>query len=300
MTPSERAPRDGLVYGVLAYGMWGFFPLYWAMLKAAGSVEVLAWRIGGTFVFLSLAIVALGRLRLLRALTRRQVALLAAASVMVTCNWLVYIWGVMNEHVVETSLGYFINPLMTVALGVVVLRERLWPAQVAALALATVAVVGLTVELGRLPYLALVLASTFAGYGLVKKRAAAPPLLSVWLETAFMAPLALSWLGWLHAEGAASFGQHGAVHDGLLLGAGVVTALPLLAFAAAANRVPLTLLGLLQYLAPTLQFACGVWLLHERVSPARWAGFGLVWAALLVFTADSLWRARRTPRVSTP
>jgi len=290
----QRPPRDGVVYGLIAYVMWGFFPLYWALLRGTPATEVLGHRIVGTFVFLLGLLVVTGGLRATWALTGRQWALLGLAGALVSSNWLVYIWGVQNEHVVETSLGYFINPLVTVALGVVVLGERLRRAQIAALVIAGVAVVGLTFELGRLPYIALTLAVTFALYGLVKKRVGAPPLVSVWVETAFVVVPAAGWLAHLRADGLDTFLRTTATHDLLLLGAGVVTALPLLAFAAAANRVPLIVLGLLQYLAPVLQFLCGVVVLGEAMSGARWAGFSLVWLALIVFTVDA-WRATRRP-----
>lgn len=294
----EQGARDGIVYGVIAYAMWGFFPLYWAMLRDTPATEVLGYRIVGTFVFLLGLLVVTGGMPAAWRLTGRQWALLGLAGGLVTCNWLVYIWGVQNRHVVETSLGYFINPLVTVALGVAVLEERLRRAQIAALAIAALAVVGLTVEVGRPPYIALTLAVTFAVYGLVKKRVGAPPLVSVWVETLFVVVPASAWLAHLHATGADTFGRGAVGHDLLLLGAGVVTALPLLAFAAAANRVPLTVLGLLQYLAPVLQFLCGVAVLGETMSAARWAGFGLVWVALAVFTVDA-WRATRRSRAAS-
>lgn len=289
---STETHREGMAYAVASYVMWGFFPLYWAMLRHVPATEVLAHRILGTFVLMSIVLVVSRRLPALWALTGRQWALLAVASVLVTTNWLVYIWGVQNDHVVEASLGYFINPLVTVALGVVVLGERMRKAQMAALALAGLAVLGLAVEIGRVPWIALVLAFSFALYSLVKKKAGAPPRVSVLVETAFFAGPAAAWLWHLGRTGADSFLAGSPGTDLLLLASGAVTAAPLLAFAAAANRVPFTALGVLQYLSPSLQFLCGVLILGEHMSAARWAGFGLVWAALIVYTAEGFWRGR--------
>jgi len=285
---ATATPRDGVVYGLIAYVMWGFFPLYWALLRGTPATEVLGHRIVGTFVFLLGLLVVTGGLRAVWSLSGRQWALLGAAGALVSVNWLVYIWAVQNAHVVETSLGYFINPLVTVALGVLVLGERLRHAQIAALVIASVAVLAITLELGHPPFIALTLAFTFAAYGLLKKRVGAPPMLSVWIETAYVVVPAAGWLLHLHGAGVDTFGRGPLRHDLLMLGAGVVTPLPLLAFAAAANRVPLTVLGLLQYVSPVLQFLCGVAILGEAMSGARWAGFGLVWVALIVFTVDGL------------
>lgn len=282
-----------MLYALVAYGLWGVFPLYWAQLKAASAPEVLAHRVAGTFGLLLLWLIVTRRLRLLRGLTGRRLRLLAGASALVTLNWLTYIWGVQNGHVVETSLGYFINPLVSVALGVGVLGERLRRAQVAALILAAVAVGVLALHHGRVPWIALVLAFSFAGYGLLKKQAAVAAVPALAIETAFVAPLAVGWLIWLHLQGADTLFRVSVRHDAFLLGAGLTTAVPLLAFGAAANRVPLSTLGLLQYLAPSIQFLCGVFLLGEAMSPTRWAGFGFVWLALALYAGEGLLRARR-------
>ncbi len=275
-----------------AYGLWGFFPLYWALLKSSSAPEVLGHRITGTFALLAVWLLVRGRLGRIRAVTRRQLALLAGASALVTVNWLTYIWAVQNGHVVETSLGYFINPLVSVALGVGLLGERLRRAQVVAMGLASVAVGVLAVDHGRVPWIALVLAFSFALYGLLKKKAGVPSVAALTVETSFVAPLALGYLVMLRAQGQDTLFRLDWQHDALLLGAGLVTAVPLLLFGAAANRVSLSSLGVLQYLAPSIQFVCGIALLGETMSATRWAGFGLVWVALALFVWDGLRGAR--------
>ena len=293
-----RESRRGTAYGVLAYLLWGLFPLYWPLLAPAGALEVLAHRVLWSLV------VVLVLLQVTRGWSavgdvvrdRGRLAKLAAAAVLVSINWGTYIYGVTSNHVVETSLGYFVNPLVSVLLGVVVLGERLRPAQKFAVAAALVAVVVLSIENGRPPWIALVLAFSFGFYGLLKKQAgvAAVPALAV--ETAVLAPVAALFLTGLGVTGRATFTGHGLGHPLLLALAGVVTAVPLLAFAGAANRVPLSTLGVLQYLAPTMQFLLGVLLFHEPLGLARLLGFCLVWLALVVFTADLLGERRRQTR----
>lgn len=281
--------------GVGAYVIWGLFPLYWPLLEPAGAVEILAHRIIWSAVCMAVVLVALRRLPALRTLLRdrRRVAILAAAAVVITVNWGTYIWGVNNGHVVEASLGYFINPLVTVALGVVVLGERLRTAQWVAVAIALVAVVVLTVDYGRPPWIALTLAATFATYGLAKKQAATGAFESLAVETTLLTPFALAYVAWLALTGASTFGTEGAGHALLLVIAGVLTAVPLVLFGAAATRMSLVSLGLLQYLAPILQFSIGVWWFHEAMPPARWAGFALVWVALVLFTTETMVHRRR-------
>jgi len=293
----QGTQRPGLAYGAGSYLLWGLFPLYWPLLEPAGAGEVLAHRIVWSVVFVAGLLVLRGRWSWVRGLGAGRTALLGVAAAVVSVNWLGYIWGVSNGHVVETSLGYFINPLVTVLLGVLVLGERLRPVQWAALGLGAVAVVVLTVDYGRPPWLALMLAFSFATYGFVKKKVAIGAVESLGVETALLALPALAYLGWLTVAGQATFGTEGGGHVLLLVLAGPVTAVPLLLFGAAARRLPLSLLGLLQYLAPVLQFAFGVLLFHEPMPPARLAGFALVWAALVVLTADGLRAARRTRRL---
>jgi chloramphenicol-sensitive protein RarD len=290
--------RRGTLYGVAAYGLWGLFPLYWPLLEPAGAVEILAHRIVWSLVVVVALLALGGRVAALRRLGRRAYVLLSLAAVVITVNWGTYIWGVNNEHVVETSLGYFVNPLVTVLMGVVVLHERLRPAQWGAVALATVAVVVLTLDYGRPPWIALALAFSFATYGLLKKKAGVGAAESLAVETGVLVLPAAAFLVWLSSRGAGTFGTEGLGHAVLLAGAGLVTAIPLLFFSAAATRVPLTTLGLLQYLAPTFQFAIGVFLYGEPLPPVRLVGFVLVWAALAVFTVEALEHRRRQIRLA--
>jgi chloramphenicol-sensitive protein RarD len=290
--------RHGLLYGVAAYGLWGMVPLYWALLDAPGSIEVLAHRIVWSLLVVAVLLAVGGGFRRVWALDRRSYLLLGGAAVVVSVNWGTYIWGVVNGHVIETSLGYFINPLVTVLMGVVVLGERLRPVQWAALGLAGVAVLILTIDYGRLPWIALVLAFSFATYGLIKKKANVGAVESLAVETAILFLPALGYLVLLGVTGVGAFGQRGIDIDLLLIAAGLVTAVPLLFFGAAAIRIPLTTLGLLQYLAPILQFALGVLVFREAVPPVRLVGFMLVWAALAVLTAEALANRRRRLRTA--
>jgi chloramphenicol-sensitive protein RarD len=296
VTESSR----GFALGAAAYTMWGLFPLYWPLLEPAGAVEILAHRVAWSMLTMLVLVVAVRRTRRLREMladprTRR---ILSVAAVVIAVNWGTFIWGVNNGHVVETSLGYFINPLVTVLMGVVVLSERLRPLQWAALGIAAVAVVGLTVEYGRPPWVALVLAFSFGTYGLAKKKADAGAVESLTFETLVLAPVAVGYIGFLVLTGASEVGPNGAVHLVLVAGTGLLTAVPLICFGAAATRVSMTTLGLLQYLAPTIQFALGVFLFHEAMTTMRWAGFGLVWVALAIFTVESLNHRRRSLRLA--
>ena len=287
--------RRGFLLGVAAYVMWGGFPLYWPLLEPAGAFEILAHRVVWSVVVMAVLVVTLGRVGSFRAMVadRRTFALLATAAVVVTCNWATYIWGVNHGHVVETSLGYFINPLVTVLMGVFVLGERLRQLQWVALGVAMLAVVVLTVDYGRLPWVALILAFSFGSYGLCKKQANAPAIESLALETALIAPFAGLYLSWLALHGESTFAAHGVGHALLFTTTGIVTAVPLMCFSAAATRVSLVTLGLLQYLAPVLQFALGVLWFHEDMPAGRWAGFVLVWVALAIFTVESMRHRRR-------
>lgn len=282
--------RRGFLVGAAAYAMWGLFPLYWRLLEPAGAVELLAHRVFWSLVTM-LALVAVvrrwGQLRALFA-DRRTLAILTVAAVVITVNWGTFIWGVNNDRVVETSLGYFINPLVTVLMGVVILGERLRPLQWAALGLAALAVVGLTVEYGRPPWVALVLAFSFGSYGLAKKKADTGAVESLTVETIVLAPFAVAFLAWLSATGRSTFTGYGAGHTALIIGTGVVTVIPLICFGAAATRVSMTTLGLLQYLAPTIQFALGVFVFGEPMPTLRWVGFAVVWLALAIFTVEAV------------
>jgi chloramphenicol-sensitive protein RarD len=287
--------RRGLVMAGAAFTIWGLFPLYWPLFEPAGAEEILAHRVLWSLVAMAVLLLATRRLSALRAIwaSRRLRLLMIAAGLLIGVNWLTYIWGVNNGYVVETSLGYYINPLVTVMLGVLVLGERLRRMQWAALAIGLVAVVVLSVGLGRAPYIALILAVTFGSYGLTKKRAGVGPTEGVTFEALVLAPLALVYLVTATAVGSAESWSQGPWHVVLLSTMGVVTALPLLLFAGATNRISLTSVGLIQYVTPTLQFTLGVTVFAEDMPMARWAGFVLVWVALAVLTADSLAAARR-------
>lgn len=294
---SEPEFRRGIADGVVAYLLWGLFPLYWPLLEPASAIEILAHRIIWSLVLVAALLgVTHGwaATRTAIADTRRS-RLLALAAIVVTVNWGTYIWGVNSHHVVETSLGYFINPLLTVLLGVIVLGETLRRAQWVAVVIASVAIVVLTVDYGRLPWIALVLATSFALYGFLKKRAGVGAVESLAIETGVLAIPALITLAIITARGQLVFGSHGAGNTALLVGTGAVTAIPLLFFGAAMRRLPLSVVGLLQYLAPVLQFAVGVGIRHEPLPPARLAGFALVWLALLILTVDGLRSQRRAP-----
>lgn len=290
-------------FGFAAYFLWGVFPLYFRALDASGALEILLHRILWSLVILAVVVAAVRATRVdLRAVLRRPrtVALLAAAAFALSLNWGIYIYAVNSGQVVEAALGYFINPLVTVALGVAVLRERLRRAQWAAVGIGALAVVVLTVDYGRPPWIALFLALSFGCYGLVKNRVGGSvgALSGLTTETLVLGPVALAVLAWYEAAGRGTFTVDAPWQALLLASSGLVTVGPLLLFAAAARRVPLTTMGLLQYLTPMLQLLCGVLLLGEYVPPARWVGFGLVWLALVVLTADSLRAARRAVRAA--
>jgi chloramphenicol-sensitive protein RarD len=288
-----------VILGLAAWILWGFFPLYWPLLEPSGAVEILAHRIVWSMVVMLGVVLATRRRDRLRATLadRRTRRLLAVAALLITVNWGTYIWGVNHHHVVETSLGYFINPLVSVLLGVVVLGERLRPLQWAALGLAGAAVLALTVEYGRPPWVALVLAFSFGSYGLAKKKANAGAVESLVVETLVVSPLALGYVVFLMSTGASTFGGHGAAHVLLLAGTGVVTVIPLLCFGGAATRIPLSTLGLMQYLTPTVQFLLGILVFREPMPAMRWVGFGLIWLALVLFTAETLRHRRQQLRV---
>jgi len=290
--------RKGLLFGLAAYGLWGAFPLYWPLLEPAGAVELLAHRIAWSALVMAVLVGVPRRAGRLRAVLQspRQRRLLGIAAVVISVNWGVFIWGVNNGHVVETSLGYFINPLVTVLFGVVLLGERLRRLQWVALGLAAAAVLALTVEHGRPPWVALALAFSFGTYGLLKKRADVGAIEGLTVETLVTAPVAVGYLVWLSSQGHALALAHGPWHVALVATRGAVTALPLLFFGGAATRVPLTTLGLLQYVAPTLQFLLGVLLFGEPMPTARWIGFSVIWLALALFTADSMRRHRESRR----
>ncbi|NPD05053.1 EamA family transporter RarD [Nocardioides sp. zg-1308] len=288
-----------MILGALAYILWGTFPLYWTLLEPGGAVEILAHRIVWSLLTMLVIVVLWRRAGQLRALVRdrRKVLILTGAAVVISFNWGAYIWGVNNGRVVETSLGYFINPLVTVLMGVLVLGERLRRLQWVAMGIAFVAVVVLAVDYGRPPWVALVLAFSFGTYGLAKKQAAVDAVESITLETLVLAPVAAAYIAWLMSTGESNFASHGTGHALLFTTTGIITAIPLMLFGAAAIRVSMVSLGLLQYLAPTIQFALGILVFDEAMPASRWIGFGLVWVALAVFTIEMVNHRRRQLRL---
>jgi chloramphenicol-sensitive protein RarD len=290
----EREWRAGLGYGLLAYIAWGFFPIYWKQLQAVPSLQILAHRMVWSLLFVG---VLLGARRswawLEVARAPRVFGMYTAAAAFLAINWGVYIYGVNAGYVVETSLGYFINPLINVVFGALFLGERLRRGQQVALGLAACGVAYLTWEYGQPPWIALTLAVTFAIYGLLKKKAPLGALEGLSVETAALFAPALGYLVWCHATGQGGFGAHGGLVDVMLLGGGVATAVPLICFAAAVRRLTLTAIGVLQYLAPTLQFLLGVFLYGEDFSLSRLVGFVFIWTGLVLFTAEGVWKRRR-------
>jgi chloramphenicol-sensitive protein RarD len=288
-----------VLLGAGAYILWGLFPLYWRLLEPAGAVEILAQRIVWSAFVMVVVVAVWRRVDQVKAILRdrRTVLLLTLAAVTISSNWVTYIWGVNNDRVVETSLGYYINPLVTVLMGVLILGERLRALQWGAMALAACAVVVLTIDYGHPPWVALILAFSFGTYGLAKKQADVEAVESLTFETLLIAPLALGWIAWLSASGASTFGTDGIGRALLFTTTGVITAVPLLLFGAAAIRVSMVSLGLLQYLAPTIQFILGVTVFGEQMTPGRWIGFTLVWIALAIFTVEALNHHRRQFRL---
>jgi chloramphenicol-sensitive protein RarD len=279
----------GILNGIAAYALWGFFPIYWKLLQQVPALQVIGHRIGWSFILLIAFIWLTKQWNDFRsaALTSKNIVIYSIAAVLLTINWLVYVWGVNAGFIVETSLGYFINPLLSVLLGVIFLRERLRPVQWIPVALAAAGVLYLTLAYGRLPWIALTLAFTFGFYGFVKKLAPLGSLYGLTLETGIVFPIALIYLAVVEFTNSGAFLHDSALIDILLIGAGLVTTIPLLMFASAAKQIPLTVVGILQYIAPTLQFLIGVLIYHEPFDQSRLVGFGLVWLALILFSAES-------------
>jgi chloramphenicol-sensitive protein RarD len=287
--------RLGIVYGLAAYLLWGAFPLFFPLLEPAAPVEILAHRIVWSLAAVAVVLAFTKSIRSLPALIRdrRRLKLLSAAAVLIALNWGTFIYAVNSEHVIESSLGYFITPLVSAAFGVMVFRERLRPWQMVALGIGAAAVGLLTVDYGRLPWIALTLALSFGTYGLLKKLAGVGAAESLALETLVLLVPAIVYLIVLEATGGGTFAHDGAGHVLLLMAVGPITAVPLLFFAGAVTRVPLTVMGMLQYLAPVLQFLVGLLIAGEAMPASRWIGFGLVWIAIMVFSVDGLNAARR-------
>ncbi len=294
-----RSGTRGLAAGSAAFAIWGLFPLYLHPLSGVPATQVIAHRVAWSCLFLLGWMLLRGQLgRLTATLTNPALLVrLTLTALLVSCNWLVYVWGVTHQHIVETSLGYYINPLVNVVLGVVVLHERLNRTQWLAVALAAIAVGYLTVLAGRLPWIACFLALTFSLYGLLRKVISVEALPGLASETLLLLPLAVAYLGWCQVAGTGALGSSGAAIDALLVGSGLVTAIPLLLFAYGARRLPYSTVGVLQYIAPSLQLLCGVVVYHEHFGLARALGFALIWAALAIYAADGLWRVRSAPRL---
>ncbi|GAA2004901.1 EamA family transporter RarD [Nakamurella flavida] len=288
-----------MAFGVAAYLIWGLFPLYWPLLHPAGALEILAHRMIWSLAVMAVVMTVTRGWPALRVPARVWV-LVAAAAVLIAVNWGVYIWAVNNGRVVDAALGYFVNPLVSVLLGVAVFRERLRPAQWVAVGLGAAAVLVIGVAGGSVPWVALVLAASFGLYGLVKKVVPLPPAASLTAEGLVLLVPALGFLVVLQVTGASTLTGNGTGHVVLLAGAGLLTCVPLLAFATAARALPLSTLGLLQYLTPVAQFLLGVFWAHEAMSPSRWVGFGMIWLALTVLSVDGLRRIRRQAAAPTP
>jgi chloramphenicol-sensitive protein RarD len=291
----------GIAYAVLAYVLWGVFPVYFKALQHVAATEILAHRMVWSLAFVA-AVLALRRhWTWLRTVLQRPqlVGRFAATATLVSVNWGVYIWAVNAGHIVDASLGYFINPLVNVAIGALVLHERLRAAQWVAVALAAAGVAWLTWHAGALPWIGLVLAFSFGAYGLLRKTASLGAAEGLALETALLFPVALAYLAWLGVGGHSAFVDGSASTRWLLAASGPVTALPLLAFAAGARRIPFSMLGLLQYIAPTLQLLIGVWLYREPFDPGKALGFAAIWIALAIYSAEGLWRTWRRESQAT-
>jgi len=288
--------NKGILYGIGAYVLWGFFPIYWKFLHAVPALQVISHRIGWSFAILVIYILATKQWQEFRsvAFNAKTLAIYAAAGVLLTINWLVYVWGVNAGFIVETSLGYFINPLLSVLMGVIFLRERLRLTQWIPVVIATIGVIYLTIVYGRLPWIALSLALSFGLYGLVKKLSPLGSLYGLTLETGIVFPAAVIFLAVMQLNGTGAFMHDGTQVDLFLIGAGIVTTIPLLMFASAAKQIPLTMMGLLQYIAPTLQFLIGVFLYKEPFDHSHLIGFVIVWVALIIFWIENF-MTNRTP-----
>ena len=296
-SPGPASNTPGILFGVGAYVIWGLLPLYFLVLVPAGPVEIVAARIVFSLVFCGvlLTVMKSWQATATAARDRRLVGTLALAAVLIAANWLTFSWAVLNGHAVEAALGYFINPLVSVLLGVIVLKEKLRPLQWVAMGVGFVAVLVLALAYGTVPWVALILAFSFGLYGLVKKGVGGrvDAISSLTIETAVLTPVAVGVLVWLVLTGSATILSNGPGHFWLLAFSGIATAIPLIFFGAAARRLPLSTVGMLQYLAPTLQFVVALTIFNETMPPERWAGFGLVWLALVVLTIDMMGGPRR-------
>lgn len=300
--PPEEDSRGGLFYALVAYAWWGVMPLYFAQLRHVSALELLGHRIVWSAVLLVVLLVAFGRGKLLRdALTTpRTLALLLASTTLIAVNWFVYIHGVVSGQTLHASLGYYVNPLVSVLLGLVVFGERLRPWQWAALGLATAGLVYFFAVEGTVPWITLVLAVSFGLYGLLRKVMPVDATTGVTAETLLLTPLAVGGMLWAWSLGELKLPETDAVTQGLLVFAGFMTTVPLLCFGLAARRLPLTILGLVQYLSPTMQFLCGVVFLGESFPPSLQVCFACTWVALLIFSVEGLYHQRRPAAEGEP
>jgi chloramphenicol-sensitive protein RarD len=294
---AARLSSRGLLAGALAFTIWGLFPVYLHPLREVPATQVIAHRITWSCLFILLWMLGRGELGSLKAIFTRPVLLsrLLLTALLISGNWLVYVWGVSHGHIVDTSLGYYINPLINVVLGIFVLHERLNPVQWLAVALAALGVAYLTFEAGHLPWIALTLACSFSLYGLLRKVISVEALPGLATETILLLPVAGAYLLWCEYAGSGAFGHLGSQVTALLIGSGLVTAVPLFLFAYSARLLPYSTVGVLQYIGPSLQLLCGVFIFHERFDGARAAGFVVIWAALAIYAVDGVWRARLAP-----
>lgn len=288
--------NKGILSGIAAYAMWGFFPIYWKLLHDVPALQLLGHRIGWSFLLLMGFIFVTRQWQDFRtaAFNLKVLGIYTVAGVLLSINWLIYVWGVNAGFIVETSLGYFINPLLSVLFGVFFLREKLRPMQWIPIVIAAIGVTYLTVTYGRLPWIALSLAVSFGLYGLVKKLSPLGSVYGLTLETGIVFPIALIYLIFVQVNGTGEFLHDGLTVDLLLIGGGIVTTIPLLMFASAAKQIPLNMIGVLQYFAPTIQFLIGVFIYKEPFDTTRLIGFGIVWLALIIFWVENI-IARRTP-----
>ncbi|WP_084615834.1 EamA family transporter RarD [Solimonas flava] len=302
LTSAEADYRRGFAATFGAFLIWGLLPLYLKQLHDTGALQIMAHRVVWACLFVFGYLALRGELGKVGAALRDPQARLrlAASALLISGNWLVYVWAVTNGHVIEASLGYFINPLVSVLLGVFVLREKLNRAQWLAVAIAALGVAWLTWQVGRLPWIALGLAASFGAYGLIRKMVVVDSVAGLGVETLLVAPLMLAYLLWCTYAGTLSFGAHDRLLDVLLIASGAVTAIPLVMFAYGVRRVPLSTVGLMQYVGPTLQLLTGIFVFHEAFTAERIVGFAMIWAALFVFAGEGLWRAHRArPRLAT-
>lgn len=295
--------NPGILFAATAYALWGIFPLYFRLLRSVPAFEVLMLRMVLSLVTVAIILVLWRRWAWMRQVVAhpRVLGRYATAAVLVAVNWFVFIWATQNGHVLDASLGYFITPLINVVLGRLALHERPRPVQWTAIVIAAIGVLWLSIQTGHVPWIALILALSFGAYGLAKKTAPLGALEGLALETALLFPLAVVALAWMSVHGQSALMTADPALRWLLIASGPLTALPLLMFAAGARRVPMTTLGLLQFIAPTLQLLLGVWVFDEAFGGPALIGYGLIWTALALYAGESLWRATRTNRpVTTP